>query len=307
MNMLTGPTRLLLAGDCHGDIDHVGWLIERAQEKYCTALFVLGDFGYWEHTDGGLFLDQCSDLAAMTGVTIYWLDGNHENHTWLRKRYLTELVPRDEWGFVQIRMGLYHAPRAHRWTWQGRTFMALGGAYSIDKEGRLKGEDRLRRKIETLRTQMDKGHDLLVAPMQLAALQTGLVQSVDDGEHTLWWGEEEISQEEADEAIAGGMVDILLTHDKPLNSTLSWNRKEDEDSKRNQATVQRVVDAVKPRLLAHGHLHFRYEDNIVGPTGTKTHVIGLDCNERNAASPFYRREHSCEVLDITQGVRTCLT
>lgn len=129
--------KVMLCGDTHGDIYQIKKALEAAMEGGVDAIFVLGDFGYWEHLPAGVaFLDETSHLATQAGVPVYFLDGNHENHPLLWSTY-TET--NDE-GFIIVRDNLYYAPRGHRWTWGGVRFLALGGAYSIDREFREIGE-----------------------------------------------------------------------------------------------------------------------------------------------------------------------
>lgn len=280
---MAAPDRVLFAGDTHGDSEHVDYLCMMAAAERCSVVFILGDFGYWEHSDHGAFLDDCSNSAERHGVEIYWLDGNHENHTWLRERYIgTEFVERNDDGLVQIREHLWHAPRAHRWNWHGLTFMALGGAYSIDKEGRLVREDRNRKRLVELQKIIESDAKSINArqhAMWELTSYSDMLPLIEQGEHTMWWPEEEISDGEVEEAIAGGPVDVLLTHDKPLQSEPGWNRKNDDVSKVNQRRVSRVVSACQPRILLHGHLHYRYTDVIRSGDNDRTTVVeGLDCN-----------------------------
>ncbi len=72
--------------------------------------------------------------AVGTGLTVYWIDGNHENHT-----ALAALEPSTD-GFVEIAESCRYIPRGHRWTWRGTCFGALGGAFSIDWRDRTPGK-----------------------------------------------------------------------------------------------------------------------------------------------------------------------
>lgn len=127
MNATTEPSRLLVAGDVHGNIGWFRRLCDLAARQRCDALLQLGDFGFWPHApDGVRFLKHVSHHATRVGVDIYWIDGNHENHDALR-----ELPPGAD-GFVAVADRCLHIPRGHRWTWNGVRFGALGGAFSID-------------------------------------------------------------------------------------------------------------------------------------------------------------------------------
>jgi hypothetical protein len=126
------PTKLLIAGDWHG---HYQWALNvftYAKREVVDAILHLGDFGYWpswdEHTMSQTgpcyFLDRVTEYARDFGIPIYWIDGNHENHD--------ALVP--GMGHDGI---IRHLPRGHRWEWFGKTWMAVGGAQSVDQYVRI--------------------------------------------------------------------------------------------------------------------------------------------------------------------------
>lgn len=296
---MADPKKILMVGDTHGNADHVEWAASIAEDIKADAIFQLGDFGYWEHGDDGSFLDKCNAIAGDYGMPIYWLDGNHENHTWLRERYINNTdVPRDEYGFVRIRKHLFHAPRAHTWTWNGVKFMALGGAYSVDKDWRLSGEKKKRRQA---RAEVN-------GRVQAGGAVPDVVRWVaESGEPLLWWPEEEISDEEVALAMEVDKVDVLLTHDKPLFSSPDWNRKNDLTSMDNQTKVQKVMEHLQPLVLLHGHLHYAYKDELL--IGVQDNdlfqctVYGLDCDPRphegTYSQKWYRRAHSLATLTLT--------
>ncbi len=130
------PTRLLLAGDVHGNERWIGSLCKLARRYGCDAILQLGDFGYWPHTAEGLrFLDHVDWHAERNGIDcIYWIDGNHENHDALAG------LKSDGSGMVPIGDRCRYIPRGHRWEWSGVRFGALGGAFSVDRRQRTKHE-----------------------------------------------------------------------------------------------------------------------------------------------------------------------
>ncbi len=124
--------KLLLAGDTHGDLEHVQYLNRMAVKTGCERVVQVGDFGYWPHREP--FHERVSAAAGQAGLTWFWLDGNHENFDALEKAVDTEAAspqPMEE--------HLWYLPRASTWTWDGCRFLALGGAPSIDKVFRRKG------------------------------------------------------------------------------------------------------------------------------------------------------------------------
>ena len=130
------PSKLLIAGDVHGNERWVGSLCKLARRYGCDAILQLGDFGYWPHTTAGRrFLEHVEWHAERNGVEcVYWIDGNHENHD-----LLAELESGPD-GMVAIGDRCRYLPRGLRWDWRGVRFGALGGAFSVDRRERVQGE-----------------------------------------------------------------------------------------------------------------------------------------------------------------------
>lgn len=255
--------RLLLAGDTHGNLGHVRHILRAAADRGIEDVFQLGDFGYWEHEHSGVrFLDSVHRAARDHGVTVHFLDGNHDKSGLIHERYGDR--PDDE-GFLRVRGRIRYAPRGHAWTWDGVRFLAFGGARSVDKDERLKEEARRHQKAAR-----KEGH-------RLAAGRPPA--EVPDYSGTLWFPEEEATDDDVRGVIAAvtadsGGTDVLLTHDKPRATRPGTNRKDLDICLPNQERVQRLVDALHPRLVAHGHLHHRYTATLTRPRAT-TRVEGL--------------------------------
>jgi len=125
-------TRILFAGDVHGNLSHVRRLLAVAIRERCDRIVQLGDFGYWPHMSD--FDDEVAELSAKAGIAWYWLDGNHENFDALEDAVdMASPVP------VLMANGLTYLPRGCTWEWDGVRFMAFGGGYSIDKQWRVEG------------------------------------------------------------------------------------------------------------------------------------------------------------------------
>lgn len=233
------PTTLLVCGDIHGDPEHLAYLYQVAADLDVDRMVQVGDFGYWEHVPGGdAFLEVATEGFRLTGVPLDWIDGNHESHTLLRARYGPG-GPRHALtaeGFWVIRPGVHYIPRGTRWQWSGARMMGLGGAYSVDKSARLRDQRK-------------------------------------DGIQR-WWVEEEITDEDLAVALRSGEpLDVLFTHDVPRDVEVPWGRRGILLAQRNQDKIQKVVNTLHPKLLVHGHLHFRYRGKV-----DRTVVEGLACN-----------------------------
>lgn len=280
--------QIMLAGDWHGFASHANWVLERAQRRGIDVVFQLGDFGLWEHEPSGIeYLDDVQRAAERCETTVYFLDGNHDN----LKLALDNHREVDDEGFVVIRDRVRYSPRGHHWHWNGVHFLALGGAYSVDA--------RWRRDQEAWKTANSKiAHDRYGKTFR-------------DYTETLWFPDEEITDEDVTRAIGDGEpVDVLLTHDKPIRSVPGWNRKDLPECHPNQERIQRVVDELSPQLLVHGHLHFPYDHALRDPRGSDldTYVVGLDADaEAMAGERGYRRENSVAVLHLEySGVKVSI-
>lgn len=281
---LTDVRRVLLAGDTHGDENHVRWLIQHAKKVGAQAVFVLGDFGIWDHLDAGAFTSGVSKWAQRQETPVFFLPGNHENYDMLFAWEASK--PRTQDGFVEIKPGLFYSPRGHRWTWGDTRFMSLGGAYSVDKVWRVRQDH-----TSVFRAEMNHDKGRTLKAIERYALQTGQLS---------WWAQEEISEEELEHALRPGEIDILLTHDKPRLSSPGWNRKDLEECWPNQQAIQDVVDAKKPKLLVHGHLHWPYDQFL--PNGTYVKALDCDPDGSRRSGGTGTKSASIAVLDFKPDV-----
>lgn len=237
--------RLLVCGDTHGNLGHfVRHLLPAATDENVDAIVQVGDFGYTWPGDHGRF-EAVDDALRARGLTMYWVDGNHDNYTDLRQRGIFESDKPEP-----MTDNITYLPRAARWEWDGVSFMSLGGAISIDKARRTKGLS--------------------------------------------WWPDESLSYRQIECAVAGGPVDVMLTHDcpkgvRPLekyleSETARWGvpYKTEFASTQHRAALATVTDAVTPALLVHGHYHHRYIAE--APWDRKARVLGLDRDDQGPLS-----------------------
>lgn len=267
-----------MAGDLHGNTSHALALLRVAVRQQCDRVFVLGDFGAWEHTaEGRHYFDVVDRSARKNRVRVYFLDGNHDKTSLLHQLYGAE--PDNE-GFLVCRKNIRYAPRGLRWIWEGTRFAAFGGAYSVDKAWRLAKEAQREQKAERRRQFGSSRHPATA--------------------ETLWFPEEEMTDAECDALLAADdtPVDVLLTHDKPRDSDPAWNRKNLPECVPNQDRIQRVVNTLRPRLMLHGHLHYRYTDAIDCGGGQRTRVEGLGADPEASHPSDYRSSSSWLVLNL---------
>jgi hypothetical protein len=111
-----------------------------------------------------------------------------------------------------------------------------------------------------------------------------------------WWPEELITDEDVDDAVAAGEVNVLLSHDAPNNPSLDRylikhsayvigqgyeGYKVDDISKANRAQMDLIYQATKPKLVIHGHYHHFYVNENY-ETGQR--IVGLDRDTKGRES-----------------------
>ncbi len=230
-------SRLLVAGDTHGN----GWwlrtLADLAVKLGCCGVVQLGDFGFWPDqrilratgyaTVDNRWLDELADIYRGAGVWMRVIDGNHDAHPLIREAYA-----QNDNGVRPLRdRVLDWADRGAVWSWHGVRFGALGGGVSIDRAVRVENES--------------------------------------------WWSTETITDRDVETLIerAPDGLDVLLAHDapmlppgiRPLSDPIL--RADCADSNER---VARAVRATRPRLLLHGHYHRRYRASYL-----ETEIEGL--------------------------------
>lgn len=128
--------KILWCGDTHGDIENIVKALEYACLNDCTIVFILGDFGYFPNLEKyGSFIREVSKEAKRFDIEVHWLRGNHENHEALNR------ICKGKTDTIEMEPNVFYHPNANSWRWDGITFLAMGGAYSIDKAYRKLGRD----------------------------------------------------------------------------------------------------------------------------------------------------------------------
>jgi predicted phosphodiesterase len=261
-------TRIMLLGDTHGNTEFIiNHVIPAAKSEGVEWIYQVGDFGYWEHTSWGVkYLDDVQDALVKAGLNLLFIMGNHDKSSMIAKRYAKVSE------FYIVRPSIWYAPNGTTWEVAGNTFIALGGAYSIDKFDRLDNE---RAKADLKMQQMSNLDYSTAYRLEKARSETA---------ETLWFPEEEITDEELDDILTKveGNIDVILAHDKPLSSNPMIRLMPIAECIPNQRRLQKAVNVLQPKLFVHGHLHVRYTDTIrCGDNNMFTRVEGLGADVPN--------------------------
>ena len=103
-----------------------------------------------------------------------------------------------------------------------------------------------------------------------------------------WWAEEAPTGRDVEHAIAGGPVEVMLTHEAINGGTstvenilatnpMGWPAAAMSYSAKSREKVTRVWDAVHPKVPAHGHFHVKGEIEL--PNSRRVYSLG--CNGQN--------------------------
>lgn len=140
---MSDPGMIGVMGDLHGN---TAWTVSQIPE-ICKRLsppriiLQAGDFGVWappgteEWSFAGKthsrksFLSAVDEVLAEHDAELWFADGNHENHDLLAE--MAEGL--EELDMLQVTPRITWLRRGARWEWHGRTWLACGGAASIDK------------------------------------------------------------------------------------------------------------------------------------------------------------------------------
>lgn len=281
--------KIMLLGDTHGNTKFVTkYVIPAAVSAGVRWIYQLGDFGYWEHTEQGIvYLDEVNQECISKGLEIVFIQGNHDKVSMIPRKYS------DVQGFYKVRSSIWFAPNGTVWSPnEGKTsFLALGGAYSIDKQERLDMERARAKQLTLSQRYQNFGTDYRMPA------------AYEETEHSLWFPEEEMSDVQFNQILSSvnEQVDVILAHDKPLGSNPPVKLINIPECEPNQRRLQEAVLHFKPSLFVHGHLHCRYQDFIrSGDDNSFTQVLGLgaDVNNFNQPRSSWEPSDAWEILNL---------
>ena len=132
--------KVAISGDWHGDTTWALDMIRAVHDRGIKVILHVGDFGIWPGKSGASYLRKVNNALADRGMILLLTAGNHEDYTQIGKAEQVEGMPD---GFK----ARAHAPhviildRPTRWMMGGRSFISVGGANSIDFQGRTLGKD----------------------------------------------------------------------------------------------------------------------------------------------------------------------
>lgn len=127
-----------LAGDWHGNTLWARARIHDVADRGVALMLHLGDFGIWPGPSGKNYLRSLEAVCAERGVGIWITPGNHED--WGRLATLWA-NPKRSSRPLHLTEHIAVLPRGYRFELEGRRFVSLGGAPSVDLADRRRDID----------------------------------------------------------------------------------------------------------------------------------------------------------------------
>jgi hypothetical protein len=228
---------VVMVGDTHGNTrwvtSQIPWWAERLDGEERKLAVQLGDFGYWGQDSYLRKVDKALERADMK---LWFLDGNHEHHDSL-DRLRARANGSGPSGGIRASEHITWLTRGSHWIWNGRLWVAVGGAVSMDRGTRVEGRSWFAQEEIS-----DEEEQRICLPGKVDVMLT----------HD-----------------APSDVDLALPP-VPCNWLPQVPRAE-----AHRHRLQRIVDATEPGYLMHGHYHRLYEKPVKMRHG-EVRVTGLD-------------------------------
>lgn len=245
--------KLLIVGDTHGNTTDMRNVFAHACRVEADQIIQVGDFGYGfdrKQYKGGdsliecAFVRQVEKMVEKTGIPLYWLPGNHENYDLLD--YAIE--------------GEGTALAAPITLQDDGTYECRPGVFYIPRG-----------------TVLERGEKRILVCGGAASVDKRYRQPF-----ISWWPQELITDQDVEKCKEAGQVDILLTHDLPLEVTVidrhldpTWGQEASDTTYMNRVKVSEILKNCGAIRMWHGHLHHPYVEE-VRIDGHMVKVVGLD-------------------------------
>jgi predicted phosphodiesterase len=214
--------RALFVGDSHGNRSFMSQAVRLAERFEAPVIIQLGDFGWWPTGHG--YVAHVRRLAKRSGVKVLAIDGNHD---------FAGDGRRDDAGY-------------------------LGYSVSLDDRHRFDLDD----------LTVDLHHLPRGARTRIGGVEFGFcggAVSIDRDARAHgrdWWPYEMLTDDDVARCIAGGPLDVLISHDAidlpPGGKDYRISGPLTTDLMIQRSLLRQVVRETRPALRVHGHLHHRY-------------------------------------------------
>ncbi len=220
-----------LVGDLEGEREAaLRWLRALGERGDVHVAYQLGDLRFGMGPEPEAYLAAIEATCARYDVRLFCVNGNHENWAELDRLWST---PRGVDGAgslrpIEVTEHVTLLPRGHRWSLGGRSFVALGGAPSINRHLLTEGVDWWPSEVL-----LDEHVDAVIAGGPADVMLT---------------------HDSPSPPYCTPEVEEILRRNASDNPR-DWPESSLAYADEGLAKMTRAVLGVRPRLLAHGHFH----------------------------------------------------
>lgn len=199
------------------------------------------------------FLEFLYYESLRFGLTIIMVDGNHDDLMFIKS------APLEEDGYRLLMPNIYYIERGTVFSIGDAIFLGVGGAYTIHRNN---------------------------TQMYLEYNQEPYIKYRD------WLDEETISDEEFNLSLLAGKVDVVITHDAPIQDKVPFIKDSfisEEDSLKSfehSQKIGKIMMATQPNYLFHSHYDVFYEYTYIHDNNGQTFITGLNSHNSHHKEHF---------------------
>ncbi|MDH6236292.1 metallophosphoesterase [Cryobacterium sp. CG_9.6] len=235
INDAVGDSIVAIAGDWHSNTGWIQVAIPFLRRAGVRTIYHVGDLGFWGEPEGTMLRGSLEYWLAAADINLFCTPGNHEN--WAA---LDELFAEGPGQPIRLELHLWMLPRGYRWTHAGRSFVALGGAPSVDVHYRSPMKTWWPTEIIT---EADVDRVGAGGPAEIMITHDAPTKGT--------------------EAVRRIREDAAFPYGDEIR----------EYARIGERRLDRAFASVRPDLLFHGHFHV--QDSVTLPSGQR--VVSLDC------------------------------
>jgi hypothetical protein len=238
-----------LVGDLEGERDAaVRWLRVLGERGDVHVAYQLGDLRFGMGQEPEAYLAAIDSVCARYELRLFCINGNHENWAELDRLWRTPSWVDGDGGLkpIEVTEHVTLLPRGHRWNLGGRSFVALGGAPSINRHLLTEGVDWWPSEVL-----LDEHIDAVIA-----------------GGHA----DVMLTHDSPSSPYCAPQVDEILGRNASDNP-MEWPESSLAYAEEGLAKMTRAVLGVRPIFLAHGHFHVAGEGVVQLPQAARATTI----------------------------------
>ncbi|WP_353894451.1 metallophosphoesterase [Proteinivorax hydrogeniformans] len=128
---------IYITGDTHGDFSRIEKFCDEYSTTQADTMIILGDAGI-NYNLNERDIELKEELAQLP-ITLFCVHGNHEERPYLIDSYEEKIWNEELAYFEEKYPNILFAADGEIYDFEGKKSIVIGGAYSVDKHYRLRG------------------------------------------------------------------------------------------------------------------------------------------------------------------------